>query len=456
MVIGGTREMVEAMNAASSRRGLYATTANPGQIPDLWFGHVRLPIQDLSHDADQPITRGDVTVLLGGEILNYGSLEPLVTSDTRVLASLLSSSLKLETTLRMLEGFWSIVVHDERDGTVSAIVDYLAKRPLYYRRLDDQVCLISSELDPLLVVEPADNWDRAHLAAVRKWGYCPDDTTPFDGISSIPPGCLLRIPVARSGIPGAPRIHRYDRLRPRPLSLRRSVEDAVASRMISDRPVSMLLSGGLDSTIIYQIARKHRPDLKVFHVDNGESEFLNDLDFTGSDVETIPLSAATIDEAVAAHQSPVDLGSVLPQLCLARSVAARGYHVALSGDGADELFGGYRRAMSYDSQGSDIFHELVHYHLPRLDRVMMSQTIELRCPFLERSVIETALTIPWSERRMKEVLRRTFSDLVPESILNRAKRPLKHPDLLEDRAQHQLRYFETFVRLYASRVKEAF
>jgi hypothetical protein len=97
----------------------------------------------------------------------------------------------------------------------------------------------------------------------------------------------------------------------------------------------------------------------------------------------------------------------------------------MTGDGADEVFGGYRRASEYDSQWSDVFCELPYYHLPRLDRVMMRETIELRSPFLAPAVVAHGLSLPRELRTQKQALKRAFKGLVPDRIINRPKHPLK-------------------------------
>jgi len=197
--------------------------------------------------------------------------------------------------------------------------------------------------------------------------------------------------------------------------------------MVSDVPVSLLLSGGLDSSIIYKILERMTHQFTVFHVNNKEEEYLNDLDIPNDiPVRKIDLwLPGMIDEAVFANQTPVDMGSVIQQYALGKSIKEQGFNVAISGDGADELFGGYRRAMEYDSQASDIYHELIHYHLPRLDRLMMASTVELRCPYLSWDVLALAQKIPWKQRRSKELLKEIFIDLLPLSIIERSKRPLR-------------------------------
>ena len=199
---------------------------------------------------------------------------------------------------------------------------------------------------------------------------------------------------------------------------------AVANRLVSDQPIAMLLSGGLDSTLTFRVAQSVGANLKVFYIDNNEKESF--LEAIGDHpYEKLISKYPGTSEAVMAMQSPTDAGSLLPQYALGAAVEEKGYHVTLSGDGADELFGGYRRAKEYDSQYSDIFVELPFWHLPRLDRIMMKHTIEHRTPFLAPEIIAYALSLPWSQRTEKQELKRIAQGIVPEAIINQPKKPLK-------------------------------
>ena len=118
---------------------------------------------------------------------------------------------------------------------------------------------------------------------------------------------------------------------------------------------------------------------------------------------------------------------------MAREIQRLGYYAVMTGDGADELFGGYARAKEYDSQASDVFMELPYYHLPKLDRTMMRSTIELRAPFLAPYIVKYALNTPYSIRDgEKKILKKLFGYLVPPEILNREKRPLKTDSIRND------------------------
>jgi asparagine synthetase B (glutamine-hydrolysing) len=151
-------------------------------------------------------------------------------------------------------------------------------------------------------------------------------------------------------------------------------------------------------------------------------------------------------EAWDATEEPVDLGSVVPQFQIGRAVQAAGFNVCLSGDGADELFGGYRRAKEYDSQYSDIFSELVHYHNPRIDKCMMASTVELRSPFLAPKVIQAAMFLPYEDRTSKQALKRAFDDIVPEEILAREKHPLKTDLVIAGGKSYQEQVIQHFLR----------
>jgi asparagine synthase (glutamine-hydrolysing) len=410
---------------------------------------MRLPIQGLDKKWDHPISFGKWDGAMVGEFFNFKELEPLASSDLPVALKYWDA---LGTkSFDLFDGFWALVFIDRSAGTTYVVTDPLAKKPLYYRKRPRM--MMSSEIWPLTI--DAVTIDPVYRSAVMKWGYCPEDRTPFAEIQKIPPGMCMEI-----GIDGTiERAFRYESRLLKPTfddeygnPLYNLMKDAVKNRLVSDVPVSLLLSGGLDSSILYKITERLTHNFTVFHVANSEEEYLNDLDIPGDiRVVKVKVESVSFEDAIETNQTPVDLGSVIPQFALGKIISKAGFRVALSGDGADELFGGYRRAMDYDSQMSDVFHELVYYHLPRLDSLMMASTVELRCPYLSWPVIRKAMTIPWEQRRSKEFLKAAFADAIPKKILNRPKKPLRVSEYDDDRIGWRKKCVETFDRILERR-----
>lgn len=390
------------------------------------LGHVRLPIIDLSNSSDQPMIRGETAVVFVGEIFNFREFSRLALSDTQVLLDEFNWG-GVEAFHRF-DGFWSAVFVNREGPTV--VTDYLSQKPLYF---DEDTMLVVSEPDAALAAVPSlsQNLDPVYRANVLKWGYDPTGGTPYAGLVQLPAGSTLTIDqgVKQTGYWDWQRV-------PEAPSLREALTQATSNRLVGDRAVSLLLSGGLDSSIVLGILTKElaRDNVAVLHTPNNEDGYLHQvLQFNQvhwSRSKVMAQSQVSLNEALRAHQVPVDLGSMIPQVKLAKAVSELGFVVCMSGDGADELFGGYRRAKEYDSQASDTFMELPYYHLPRLDRIMMRSTVELRSPFLAPSVIRYAMNLPWKARTEKQALKNTFMDLVPDSVLNRSKHPLKSPEVI--------------------------
>jgi asparagine synthetase B (glutamine-hydrolysing) len=250
-----------------------------------------------------------------------------------------------------------------------------------------------------------------------KWGYSPDARTPWNEIKQIPPGHYY--------YKGA--VYEYwDWNKVSCTDLRTDLLKATELRLGGQREVAVLLSGGLDSTIIYGLIKQLGREVTAVHVDNAEKGFANLALHLGDTMHHVKLDDVTDYEALIVHQSPVDLGSVKPQIAMAKKLRELGFYAVMTGDGADELFGGYRRAKEYNSQMSDMFCELPYYHMPKIDRTMMRYTIETRCPFLAPSICKHAMNTPYAERNgEKKVLKQTFADIVPPEILDRDKHPLK-------------------------------
>jgi asparagine synthase (glutamine-hydrolysing) len=221
-------------------------------------------------------------------------------------------------------------------------------------------------------------------------------------------------------------------------------------------PTSLLLSGGLDSSIIAGLLLKLGADVDFYSISNGEDEqYVKDCEYYWNveskrlkydiDLESEEGKKVLIDIYKTWNESPVDMGSVVPQYHLFDAIKkGSNTRIVISGDGADELFGGYRRINEYDSQQSDIFHELTSYHLPRLDKLSMAHTLELRSPFLNHDIVRFALSLPLEERTNKKILKDTFKGLVPDSVIERSKLALKNTKIVED----QIAYRKEIVKLF--------
>lgn len=393
----------------------------------LGFGHVRLPIQNPSFEFDQPYEYDGKIFLFVGEILNYKDLDPTAESDIVVLAKKWCK--EGINAFKSFEGFWSVVIYDKKTQQLHVITDPLAYKPLYFRK--KPYFEISSEIKALL--HPSEiEYDPLYFSSTAKWGYHFSSNNTFDvNIKKVEPGIYT--------VFSAPMYNDYDDtlaysnwympLKPQRTDLFEALEKSVKYHTVSDLPIGLLLSGGLDSSIIYHFVRKLTNNITIFHIDNNEEEYLNYLEIPSN----TPVVKVSIDEKsydinkiLYYNESPFDLGSMVPQYLLAEEIKKHGINVILSGDGADELFGGYRRMKEYDAQYSDVFQELIYYHIPRLDKLMMSQTIELRCPFLSTDVIQHALSLPYSDRVNKSYLRSIFKNYLPKEICYEEKRPLKY------------------------------
>lgn len=410
---------VKLMNSILDHRGIrskYEELTN-----DLFLGHVRLPIQGLSMKEDHPMTIGMLTGAFVGEIFNYKDYDAESKTDLPLLLNTLMK--EGPAGFKKFDGFWAAIVYDILNNKVHIFTDPLAKKPLYLRW---EPFAVSSEVKSLTSLE-TNTFDETFFSAVAKWGYCPEERTPFNEITKMSHGIHVVYDPIKKAIE---LVQRYISIKPNPnLSLFQEIGQAVENRTVSDIPISLLMSGGLDSTIIYYWLRDFTDDLTIFHVDNDEAEYLDYVDFRPQD-KLIKIDIKeenyNLDFILNTNDGPVDLGSMIPQYLLAQEIKKHGFNVCLSGDGADELFGGYKRITEYDSQYSDIYHELIYYHLPRLDKMMMAHTVELRCPFLAHNVISKALSLPYKDRINKSYLKECFRGLVPDPIIDRVKMPLRH------------------------------
>lgn len=435
------------------------------EIDQVTLCHHRLPIQTLDGDEwSQPreISPG-IFLMFNGEIFNYD--QNLYSSDTEYLCQLFSSyrggNLEFFTSvylphIQTWDGFWAIVIYDANKGGVIAFTDPLGKKLLYKNDLGE----ICSEIKGLR--GPLDEIDESYISSIRKCGYNTDNRTPYKSIKRILPNTLyfynIGSPLFNQTFPN------YYRTWESPISelVDSSYEDhmewlwdkmfeSVSNRLVSKNyPISLLVSGGLDSSIIAAVLKEIGAKVTWFSIENGETPFINDLSaHLGIPVNFLDYDMDSGKNALIYkiwNETPVDLGSVIPQYHLFDAVKKHsGYRIVLSGDGSDELFGGYSRIHEYDSQQSDVFDELSFYHLPRLDKMSMAHTLELRSPFLHLDLVRFALHLPLEWRTDKKILKDTFGPMLPDSIISRKKEALKNPEIKEDKMKYRQKAVDLFI-----------
>ena len=228
---------------------------------------------------------------------------------------------------------------------------------------------------------------------------------------------------------------------------------SVSRRLISDQPIGMLCSGGLDSSILYQIITRYfNRDIHVFHFENEEQEYLDLLNIPSDKLTKLDIDHTlwSLQDVLRANESPIDLGSMVPQYLMAYEISRSHpeIKVLITGDGADELFCGYRRCQEHDTREYDM-EELKWYHNPRLDKMNMHFTIEQRAPYQDDMIVKWVQNQLWKDLQGKKPLKEFARELkVPAEIINRPKLPLKSKYIKSGKKKWQEMLRKQFIKYY--------
>lgn len=346
--------------------------------PDLgiWLGHARLSILELSTAGHQPMRSGDgrYVITYNGETYNFKALKTLLEglghafrggSDTEVILAAISQWGIFEAVSRF-NGMFAFSLWDRSERTLHLVRDRLGEKPLYYG-FARGTFLFGSELKSLLAhpdFSPA--VDRGALARYLRFGAVPAPNCIYQGIFKLPPGCILSVP---HGAQSVPDFRPYWSLataasegfaKPFPGSskeatdeLERLLADSVKLRMEADVPLGAFLSGGVDSsTVVALMASQSAKPIQTFTVgfdvpgfdESGHAKAI--ADHLGTDHTEIRLrpqdALAVIPRLPVLYDEPFADSSQIPTF-LVSQLARKKVVVSLSGDGGDELFGGYNR-----------------------------------------------------------------------------------------------------------------
>ena len=339
---------------------------------DSWFddrvglGHRRLSIIDTSDAGNQPMTdaTGRYHIIYNGEIYNYRELQAALRasgvgfrsdSDTEVL---LYAYIHWGTDLlEKLNGFFAFAIYDQQEQSLFVARDRYGIKPLYFFQDEDKF-LFASGMQSILTYGIERKLNKAALHAYFQLTYIPAPMSMIAGVHKLEPGHYLR--VERTGVEK----HRYYTFpyREKPSiasfenaktalveTLRKSVHD----RLIADVPLGAFLSGGVDSSVIVALASEQVQGLKTFSIGFKDNQYFDETAYAElvsekykTDHHTITLNhtdlLSEVSHAVASIDEPFADSSALPVYMLSKHTKKQ-VKVALSGDGADEIFSGYNK-----------------------------------------------------------------------------------------------------------------
>lgn len=344
------------------------------------LGHRRLAIVDLSPEGHQPMVSrcGRYVIVFNGEIYNFQSMRRELEglghtfrghSDTEVMLAAISQW-GLEKAVQKFNGMFAFALWDRKDRILHLVRDRLGKKPLYYGWMG-KTLLFGSELKALRI-HPAfrGEIDRDALTLFLRHNYIPAPYSIYKRIHKLPPGTILSLSVdgrqrdeegislvpywlakevAEQGVQQPFRDSEQEAVE----ELDRLLRDAVKLRMEADVPLGAFLSGGIDSSTVVALMQAQSPrPVNTFSIGFHESGYneaedakrvAHRLGAEHTELYVTPEEAmAVIPRLPSLYDEPFSDSSQIPTF-LVSQLARRHVTVSLSGDGGDELFGGYNR-----------------------------------------------------------------------------------------------------------------
>lgn len=397
-------------------------------------GHVRLALVDLSDQSAQPFQHQGITLSFNGEIWNYRELRQKsphsfkTTGDTEVLADTLYRH-GLDG-LSLIDGMYGIAFSDQH-GNHFVARDPFGKIPLYIAK------------------SKTFTGRTAYLYGSERKAF-PKATKPI----AVPPGYAFNLKTGEW-------IQHYKLPSYSPCSatdVRSLLTEGVNQRLHADAPVCCLISGGLDSSLILALAKQQSSNVTAFTASfDTKSPDLLSARRLCSDL-SIPLIEVPVDptpELINRAISTIEISSKaqieIAILCLplAERIAAEGYKACLSGEAADELFGGYGNFCIQASRAktADDIRKLRHAQLAKMSRgnfvrcnkAFMAHGVECRLPFMQQALVERVINLDKIESPPgKKLLKQAAKNLVPDWIIKRQKETFQGASGIANQMQNKI------------------
>ena len=335
------------------------------------LGHLRLSIIDLSSAADGPFTKDGLTITYNGELYNYRELRArlersgvgfVTSSDTEVVLEAWRAW--GPASLERFRGMFAFAIHDATTDELALARDPLGIKPLYVMRRGPGI-VFASELKAIVTaLGPELSIDPLGLAASTLYYWLPEQACAVREVVKHPAGTwTVYRPdgTNESGRYWDPAATATRAAHGGPVDLRAVIEESVEAHLVSDVPVASFLSGGLDSSLVTAIAHHHLPDIEAYSiafrgVDQRLEAMPDDARYARvmarhlgirlHEIEIMPAVVDMLPRVLDALDEPIGDPAAINTLLMCESARSAGVKVLLSGMGADELFGGYRKHLA--------------------------------------------------------------------------------------------------------------
>jgi len=435
------------------------------------LGHTRLSIIDTSDAASQPMSdeSGRYTIVFNGEFFNFKQHRDFVLgkgiklkseSDTEVLLYLYI--LEGEKCLERVNGFFAFAIFDKQKQNIFIARDRIGIKPLVYYTDADKF-LFASELKSLLALGVPKEIDQVSLYTYLQLNYIPAPASIFKCVKKLMPGHYINIELGLKGqnisetkYYEIPLRYKDDKTVPisgdykeQQLKFRELLEASVERRLISDVPLGTFLSGGIDSSVITSIAAKKTEHLKTFSIGFKDEPMFDETKFAelvarkyNTDHTAFRLSNSDLFEnifnALDYLDEPFADSSALNVFILSKETRKH-VTVALSGDGADELFGGYNKhAAEHQARSGGILNNLLRGSAPFLQSLPQSRNTRRGNMIRKAARMAEGLQLDPHERYWRWAAFETESKA--EDFLWQQKLPDPLREEYESRKNYQLRF----------------
>jgi asparagine synthase (glutamine-hydrolysing) len=315
--------------------------------------HARLSILDLSPNSNQPFldSAQEKALVFNGELFNYKDLQKEVgdlktTGDVEVLFKLFDK--ENTNCLNKLNGFFAFSFYNSKTDELSVVKDRYGVKPLYYFQNEEKFAF-ASELKALLSLTGAQELNHNALHTYLRLNYSTGKETIFKNVFRLLPGEYISVKEKKVSIKTWYTIPH----RKKEESIKDLLSDAVKLRLHADVPVGCFLSGGLDSSIISALAKQHHNDIHTFSIGFADEPFFDETEYAelvakhiNSTHHSFKLKNTDLLENINPFLKSIDepfADSSAFNVYVLSKYTKKHVKVALSGDGADELFMGYNK-----------------------------------------------------------------------------------------------------------------